>query len=430
MKKRTLFYFTQAIAIFIIIYFSFFLYWRDLDKATVFFIERLWNVILIFFLIALLTNLFDIVSYRTLQNREFEFLKDLIAIVGRLFFIILIVSFAEFFIFFKTKIGRVIYINLYFLLVLFYVVESYFIYIVFGKRKKKVLWLSSVPFSSVQKDYLSNMNNIDVIETKKTGNTKDKGDLVVYDYPPKDRKKLNGILKVIISTKNPVDLITYVEEITEKIPLKYVDELWLLKNIRTYENIYDKVRRMVNLISSILLLMILFPIGFLFAAAHCIESWGPVFYIQKRVGYEGKTFRMIKFRSMVNEAEQNGPQFAEKHDPRVTKIGKLMRRYRIDEVPQLVNVLKGDMNLIGPRPERGDFIEMLEKQIPYYKMRLEVRPGLTGWAQVNYPYAGQNIEEHLKKLEYDFYYIKNRSLALDILILLKTIKTIISRRGT
>jgi lipopolysaccharide/colanic/teichoic acid biosynthesis glycosyltransferase len=430
MKKRTLFYFTQAIVIFTIIYFSFFLYWRDLDETTGFFIERIWNVILIFFLLELLTNLFDIVSYRSLRNSEFDFIKDLFSIAGRLFFIILIVSFAEFFIFFKTKIGRVIYVNLYFLLVLFYVVESYFIYLIFGKRKKKVLWLSSVPFSSVQKDYLSSMNNIDVIDVKKIVTSNDYGDLVVYDYPPRSRKKLNGLLKVIISTKNPVDLITYVEEVTEKIPLKYVDELWLLKNIRTYENIYDKVRRVVNFISSILLLVVLFPIGFLFAVAHCVESWGPIFYVQKRIGYEGKTFRMIKFRSMVDKAEQNGPQFAEKHDPRITGIGKLMRRFRIDEVPQLINVLKGDLNLIGPRPERGDFIDMLEKQIPYYKMRLEVRPGLTGWAQVNYPYAGENIEEHLKKLEYDFYYIKNRSLPLDILIMLKTIKTIVSRRGT
>ena len=133
---------------------------------------------------------------------------------------------------------------------------------------------------------------------------------------------------------------------------------------------------------------------------------------------------------MVNDAEKDGPRFSHRDDERVTVIGRIMRDYRIDEVPQLINVLKGDMNLIGPRPERRDFIDELEKKIPYYKLRLEVRPGLTGWAQVNFPYAGKDLQDHIHKLEYDFYYIKNRSLPLDILILLKTIKTIVSRRGT
>jgi len=225
-------------------------------------------------------------------------------------------------------------------------------------------------------------------------------------------------------------LVTYIEDTTEKIPLKYVDELWVLKNIRTYESIYDKVRRIFNFISSLILLVILFPLAFIFAILNRIESKGSLFYIQQRQGYRDQTFNMIKFRTMIHNAEKNGPQFTEHGDTRITKIGKLMRRYRIDEVPQFLNVLKGDMNLIGPRPERKDFVDMLEKEIPYYKLRLEVRPGLTGWAQVNYSYAGYNLEDHLNKLEYDFYYIKNRSLPLDIFILLKTIKTIVGKRGT
>jgi len=133
---------------------------------------------------------------------------------------------------------------------------------------------------------------------------------------------------------------------------------------------------------------------------------------------------------MINNAEKDGPQFAKKDDPRITKIGKFMRLFRVDEIPQLINIIKGEMHLIGPRPERKEFISILEKEIPYYKLRLEVRPGLTGWAQVNYDYAGENTEQHFKKLEYDLYYIKNRSLPLDILILFKTIRTVLMRKGT
>jgi lipopolysaccharide/colanic/teichoic acid biosynthesis glycosyltransferase len=233
-----------------------------------------------------------------------------------------------------------------------------------------------------------------------------------------------------MSAKNPRDLMTFIEEVIEKIPLRYVDELWLLQNIRTYENVYDKLRRVINIASSIVLLSILFPVAFMFALAHSIESKGPVFFVQERVGYEGAVFRLIKFRTMVQDAEKDGPKFATANDPRVTRIGGFMRKFRMDEVPQLINILRGDMNLIGPRPERKDFIDMLEKKIPYYRLRLEVRPGLTGWAQVNHTYAGDDTDDHLKKLEYDLYYIKNRSLPLDLLILFETMKTMVSRRGT
>ena len=183
-------------------------------------------------------------------------------------------------------------------------------------------------------------------------------------------------------------------------------------------------------ITSLLLLIVLFPLAFLVAVIHKLESRGSLFIIQKRIGYEGNGFNLIKFRTMVEEAEKNGPQFTNEDDPRITKIGKIMRVFRIDEVPQLVNVLKGDINLIGPRPEREEFIDMLEKEIPFYRLRLEIRPGLTGWAQVNYFYAGYDIDDHLKKLEYDLYYIKNRSVSLDFIILLRTIKTMFSRKGT
>jgi lipopolysaccharide/colanic/teichoic acid biosynthesis glycosyltransferase len=352
--------------------------------------------------------------------------REIFSIFGRVFVIILIVSFIEFFVFYRTKIGRLVYVNTYLLLSAFFAIESVIIEGIIGKKEQKILWLSSIPFNRVTEDYALDVKREEVHSHSDNSNNYD---LAIYDYPPRSSIDLKDLLHTIIASKNPVDLVTYIEENTERIPLKYVDDLWLLKNIRTYENVYDKIRRIFNFFCSLILLILLLPVAFLFTLIHKIESKGPIFFIQKRVGYEGKEFRLIKFRTMINNAEKTGPRFARINDPRVTKIGKMMRIFRIDEVPQLVNVLKGDMNLIGPRPERMEFIKNLEKGIPFYRLRLEVRPGLTGWAQVNFPYAGDNLNDHIKKLEYDLFYIKNRSLPLDLLILFRTIKTVLSRRG-
>ena len=428
MKKRLGFYFIQIAAVLIIIYISVFIYFKNIESVNAFILERKGNFILIFFLVIILANLFDLGAFtQGFIRKEYNIVQDVLKIFGKVFFIILIVSFIEYFVFFSTKIGRVIYVEVFFLLSSFFIVESLFINFVILSKKQKILWLSSIPANEVEKDYLLGINNKEIsnkVETKS-----DRYELVIYDYPPKGHVDVNNLLNTIISVRNPVDLITYVEEKSEIIPLKYVDELWLLKNIRTYEGVYDKLKRPFNIIFSLVLLMILFLPAFVFALAHKIGSKGRIFFIQRRAGYKGQAFNLIKFRTMVTGAEKDGPKFAEENDARITKIGKFMRIFRIDEVPQLINVLKGDMNLIGPRPERDEFIGMLEKKIPYYKLRLEVRPGLTGWAQVNYPYAGSDINDHLKKLEYDLYYIKNRSFSLDILIVLKTIKTMLLRKG-
>jgi len=150
--------------------------------------------------------------------------------------------------------------------------------------------------------------------------------------------------------------------------------------------------------------------------------------MQQRTGKRGKKFMAIKIRSMSKNAEVNGPQWATKNDPRVTRSGKFMRRTRVDEIPQLINILRGEMSFIGPRPERPEFIQRLEKKIPYYNERLLVKPGLTGWAQINFPY-GASEKDAMEKLQYDLYYIKNRSFILDLSVFLKTIKTVLSGGG-
>ena len=159
-----------------------------------------------------------------------------------------------------------------------------------------------------------------------------------------------------------------------------------------------------------------------------LSSAGPVFFRQERVGLNGKIFNVYKFRTMVVDAEAQGAQWAQKNDPRVTKVGQFMRKTRLDEVPQLWNVLRGDMSFVGPRPERPEFVSWLAKELPFYEVRNMIRPGLTGWAQIRYGY-GATLEESREKLAFDLYYVKHQTLGLDLLIMFETIKTIIRRRG-
>jgi exopolysaccharide biosynthesis polyprenyl glycosylphosphotransferase len=171
------------------------------------------------------------------------------------------------------------------------------------------------------------------------------------------------------------------------------------------------------------------PVWIIVACAIKLDSRGPVFYTQERVGKDGKRFRIIKFRSMEKDAEEDsGPVWAEKQDPRVTRIGRIIRWARLDEIPQFINVLDGNMSLVGPRPERPFFVDQLSKEIPLYKRRLKVRPGITGWAQVKHKYD-ESIEDVRKKVEYDLYYIENMTLRMDLKILLNTIFVVLLGKG-
>ncbi|MFQ1857059.1 exopolysaccharide biosynthesis polyprenyl glycosylphosphotransferase [Aeromonas veronii] len=188
------------------------------------------------------------------------------------------------------------------------------------------------------------------------------------------------------------------------------------------------VKRALDLVSAIALSLVAIPIGLLAALAIKLESPGPIFYRQARVGLFNQEFDVIKFRSMRNDAEKNGAQWASKNDARVTRVGRFIRKTRIDELPQLINVFKGEMSLVGPRPERKVFIKELEAVIPYYRFRHAVKPGITGLAQVKYPY-GASIEDAVWKHKYDIFYIKHQSLMLDIKILILTVKTVLFGMG-
>jgi exopolysaccharide biosynthesis polyprenyl glycosylphosphotransferase len=184
----------------------------------------------------------------------------------------------------------------------------------------------------------------------------------------------------------------------------------------------------VDLVCAVLGFVLTLPIMAVVALIIKLDSKGPVIYRQRRVGVGGRCFEVFKFRSMRADAEQDGAQWASRNDPRITRVGAFLRKYRLDELPQFINVIRGDMSFVGPRPERPEFVEELREVIPYYDERHTVRPGITGWAQVQYEY-GASVEAACAKLEYDLYYLKHMSTLFDIRIIFHTIKTVISGKG-
>ena len=189
------------------------------------------------------------------------------------------------------------------------------------------------------------------------------------------------------------------------------------------------VERSVDLLVSIFGLVLMSPVMAIVAVLIRLDSPGSVLYRQERIGNDDQPFQIMKFRSMFADAEDDGaPQWAEFKDPRVTRVGAVLRRTRLDELPQLWNVLKGEMSLVGPRPERPHFVSRFGRQIPFYGVRHSVRPGITGWAQINFKYAA-SLEDTKRKLEYDLFYVKNRSVFLDLAILLQTLRIILWQQG-
>lgn len=226
-----------------------------------------------------------------------------------------------------------------------------------------------------------------------------------------------------------VDFPSFYENVRRAVPESAMNEQWILNNVAQRDpSIYDHFKRPVDAALAAILLapaLVLLP---LIALTIWLEDREPVFFEQSRVGLGGKPFRILKLRTMRVGAETAGAAFAVKDDPRVTGVGRFLRRTRLDELPQLWNILRGDMSFVGPRPERPEFENELSKTIPLFPVRHLVRPGLTGWAQVNAPYAAA-AEDHLKKLRYDLYYLKHRSLTLDAAIILKTIYSVLKRQG-
>jgi sugar transferase (PEP-CTERM system associated) len=241
---------------------------------------------------------------------------------------------------------------------------------------------------------------------------------------------VQALLQLRLSGVSIEEATSWLEKISGRIEVEQLYPSWLIfaEGFR-FSSSFNLMRRALSTLMSLTLLLVVLPFLPFVILAIKLDSRGPMLYRQKRVGRAGHTFYCYKFRTMRQDAEADtGPTWAGDDDPRITRIGKLLRSSRIDEIPQLWCVLKGDMAFVGPRPERPEFVEWLTKEIPYYGVRHAVRPGITGWAQIRYKY-GNTVEDAKQKLQYDLFYIKNASLGLDILIMLQTIKIVLLGRG-
>ncbi len=226
------------------------------------------------------------------------------------------------------------------------------------------------------------------------------------------------------------DEVSFSEQHLGRVNLECIGASWFLQSDGFWVGYLScAVKRAIDIIASLVLLILTLPLMLGVSILIRLETPGPALYRQERVGLHGKIFTLFKFRSMRVDAEAGGkPVWAAKRDPRITRVGSIIRQTRIDELPQLLNVLRGEMSLTGPRPERPLFVEQLDAVIPFYAVRSYVKPGITGWAQVNYPY-GASVEDAREKLSYDLYYVKNRGVVLDLLILISTVRVILFREG-
>ena len=244
-----------------------------------------------------------------------------------------------------------------------------------------------------------------------------------------------ALLKAVITSRmngaDIYDMPSLYEKLTGKVPVSHLTDNWIAHT--TFQGVRNSlytewIKKALDCALALFGLIATSPLSLAAAAAIKIEGEGPVFYRQERVGLRGKVYRLVKFRSMKADAEAAGAAWAVENDPRVTRVGRVIRKARIDEIPQMWNVLRGEMSFIGPRPERPEFVGRLEESIPFYALRHSIKPGITGWAQVNYGY-GASERDALEKLQYDFFYMKNMSPFLDLHILLKTLRVVLLGKG-
>lgn len=250
-----------------------------------------------------------------------------------------------------------------------------------------------------------------------------------YNFIPKDLE--NMLLQSMINGKEVISFTSFYENTYEAMPIRsHNDSFYEILQIRN-----KKIRYLQQVFSFGINFSLAVLLGFIFVLSvpfvfilNLFFNRGPLFYVQKRIGQYGKEFKIYKFRSMIVDAEKSGAKMATKNDSRITPFGRILRVFRIDELPQIISVIKGDMKFIGPRPEREVFVNQLNQILPFYNVRHVIPPGITGWAQVKYKY-GENLEDSMRKLEYDLYYIKNRSITLDFRIIFKTVTTVLFSRG-
>jgi exopolysaccharide biosynthesis polyprenyl glycosylphosphotransferase len=259
-------------------------------------------------------------------------------------------------------------------------------------------------------------------------------DTIVYSVHSEVAKKITeDLITIKFSNRNILDAYNFYQYLTGKYPVYFLNDFWLLVNAQRetfFPGMASKMKRGFDILFALLILLPALPLLLIVALAIKLESAGPVLFIQERLGQNEVPFVLIKLRTMIHNAElATGPQWCTEKDQRITRVGKLLRKLRFDELPQIVNVLKGDMSLVGPRPIRKHFIDILAREIPFYKLRLLTKPGLTGWAQVHSGHAHTNAA-HSQMLQYDLFYLVHQSISLDLYILFKTFKVVTWGKGT
>ena len=323
-----------------------------------------------------------------------------------------------------------------------WVIQQFFIkrykVIIYGnnKNKEKIMrtLIENVQYEYVgfvseekkeREEYMGNINSLEeVIEKKKI-------DKIIIAVDQLNDVELDALINFKI---NGVEVITYKEfneQIDQKIDISYINKTWLLESIGfeiLHNTTQQKIKRLFDIVFSVILLIVTIPIFLITAVLIKLLSKGSILFKQKRLGLKNREFEIIKFRSMKIHDKKDYSKYADEDDPRITKFGKFIRKTRIDELPQLFCILKGDMSFVGPRPEWDELCYEYMKKIPYYNMRHLIKPGITGWAQVMYPY-GISADDAYKKLEYDLYYIKHQDLMFDLKIIFRTVKIVLFAKG-
>lgn len=415
----------------IFIWFIYMLYKYCLDKF-VFGIS--FTAKLIYILIFILAYIFDSLDFTEqkfrLRHIIYFFCIDLFFAV---IFYSLVRSFGVFLVFIFLFLGQI---------ALKWLIQQFFVkrykVIIYGHTPNNSKIVRSL-IENVQYEYLGFISDNKKEEDQYLGNIQELENLIRRQNIDKiiiTADKLNDSeLDNLINFKiNGIEVLTYREfneQIEQKIDVTYIDKLWLLESLGfeiLHNTTQQKIKRLFDISFSIILLITLLPIIIITAMMIKLTSKGPIFFKQKRLGLKNVEFEIIKFRSMKVHNQEEYSKYADENDPRITKFGKFIRKTRIDELPQLICILKGNMSFVGPRPEWNELCYEYMKSIPYYNLRHLIKPGVTGWAQVMYTY-GLSIEDAYKKLEYDLYYMKNQEIMLDLKIVFRTIKIVLFAKG-
>jgi len=291
-------------------------------------------------------------------------------------------------------------------------------------RSISILSTVSVADTNERIRFIDNDNTLDTLK-------KDWHGIIIDPQHHSDRQETEQLVSLRLNGTPILTLAEYYERHWYMVPIDHIGDDWFIRSqgfSMLGNPISKRLKRMLDIFLSLMLLVITFPIILVCSLLIKATSKGPAFFDQTRVGLHGSTFKIYKLRTMIQDAESGGPQWAKKNDSRVTRIGNFLRQSRLDELPQCWNVLRGEMSFVGPRPERPEFTNELSEKIPYYDLRHMVKPGITGWAQVIFPY-GASVDDAMKKLQYELFYIKNQSLLLDLNIMLRTLITIFQRAG-